>query len=659
VTVSAVMKWRIRALIVAWALLALAMLLPDPEPAPLAPPDNSWMLGLQLAAHNHLHFGSDLLWTYGPLGRLGVLTLWVQPEWTQAVIANVLVTLALAAALLTFLLHRHASRVGWVAVTFALLVPSAILRDSATPQGFEYGLVLIGLVMLLTVVNAERRRAAVLLGTLAGAAFGVVALVKTSEAVVAFLTIAIAAAVTWHHPVARRGIVSAAAATVATAAIAWFATGQSFADIAPYVRGALSLSVDYRAAMQINLEFAGPILATLALVLIAWLGVVAWRTQSFALARASALVAPLVVVTIEEAFVRDDVGHALIFPSVLILVGALLLVEGTKSTPPKHKLWRLVDVRVAIPQALAATAAVTLIVGSALNAGIAWGPATLADRLGVWPHATLAMADSTRAAQDIGAIRRRTANSFGLATELGVPLKATVDVLPLDIDLLWAENLNWDPRPVLQTYAAFDPYLDGRDAAHLAGAQRPAYLVYQVGASGAIDGRYGLFDAPLTTQMILENYAPLRVIRTSMGDFLIMVVRDVPLALQRRSEGESCAPLGDRVSVPQRADRLVFADVNLQDSPLGTVTKALLKSYAPSLTFHFADGRPGETYRWVQAQGGSGLLISAYVRESADMLALYAGEIRHPITGFTLGPKVRTFSSPVCVRFWSTPLPTG
>ena len=37
---------------------------------PVAGLDTSWVAGLYMATHAGLHFGSDVIWTYGPLGFL-------------------------------------------------------------------------------------------------------------------------------------------------------------------------------------------------------------------------------------------------------------------------------------------------------------------------------------------------------------------------------------------------------------------------------------------------------------------------------------------------------------------------------------------------------------------------------------------------------------
>jgi len=98
-----------------------------------------------------------------------------------------------------------------------------------------------------------------------------------------------------------------------------------------------------------------------------------------------------------------------------------------------------------------------------------------------------------------------------LASYYGVPEKTLqalstgdVDILPWEIEIAYAYNLTWRPRPVLQSYSAYTPYLDRLDAAYLGSSQAPQRLLY---LDQAADYRYALFDEPATFRTILSHYA--------------------------------------------------------------------------------------------------------------------------------------------------------
>ncbi len=78
-----------------------------------------------------------------------------------------------------------------------------------------------------------------------------------------------------------------------------------------------------------------------------------------------------------------------------------------------------------------------------------------------------------------------------------------VDIFPYEISLLYFNNLNYRPRPVIQSYSAYDPYLDKLNAQFLSRKAAPEYLLF---AANSIDKRYPLWDEGLTKQAILSNY---------------------------------------------------------------------------------------------------------------------------------------------------------
>lgn len=86
----------------------------------------------------------------------------------------------------------------------------------------------------------------------------------------------------------------------------------------------------------------------------------------------------------------------------------------------------------------------------------------------------------------------------------------TVDIYPWDLSYIYANNLNWKPKPLLQSYLAFTPWLDEKDAQFFSSINAPQYLIWTYyhwgGETGSIDGRYLLNDEPLAVMAILNNY---------------------------------------------------------------------------------------------------------------------------------------------------------
>ncbi len=99
----------------------------------------------------------------------------------------------------------------------------------------------------------------------------------------------------------------------------------------------------------------------------------------------------------------------------------------------------------------------------------------------------------------------------------------TVDCYPFDMVSIFANGLNWDPRPLFQSYIAYTPWLDLQNQKFFLSAKKaPEYLIWEKMVTdklqysnkidygyllndSSIDNRYLLNDEPLTIKAIFSN----------------------------------------------------------------------------------------------------------------------------------------------------------
>lgn len=153
----------------------------------------------------------------------------------------------------------------------------------------------------------------------------------------------------------------------------------------------------------------------------------------------------------------------------------------------------------------------------------------------------------------VEAARRAQRASYGLPPEVVAALhQGTVDVAPWDIAIVDAYALAWDPRPVLQSYSAYRPYLDERDARHYSGRIAPDHVLL---ANEAIDGRHLAFDEPATFRSLLSAYTALP---QPAARFVVLSRR--PFAVPTSTPaGTRCSALGREIQVPRLPGHQVFA----------------------------------------------------------------------------------------------------
>ena len=81
--------------------------------------------------------------------------------------------------------------------------------------------------------------------------------------------------------------------------------------------------------------------------------------------------------------------------------------------------------------------------------------------------------------------------------------QATVDIIPWDVSEINKANLNYNPRPIVQSYSAYTKYLDSVNSAKYLSATAPDYVIY---SHMSIDQRYANWDESILRRTLLTNY---------------------------------------------------------------------------------------------------------------------------------------------------------
>jgi hypothetical protein len=114
-----------------------------------------------------------------------------------------------------------------------------------------------------------------------------------------------------------------------------------------------------------------------------------------------------------------------------------------------------------------------------------------------------------------------------------------------------------DHQPVLQSYAAFTPYLDELDASFFKGPNGPDFVAI---AYLAIDSRVLQFDEPLVVRALADDY---QVDPLSNSAYVLLDRRPRTARPPSTPLGDSCVALGQQVTVPQVPGARVYAHVRV------------------------------------------------------------------------------------------------
>ncbi|MCE7527884.1 hypothetical protein [Polynucleobacter sp. IMCC 30228] len=212
-------------------------------------------------------------------------------------------------------------------------------------------------------------------------------------------------------------------------------------------------------------------------------------------------------------------------------------------------------------------------------------------------------------------------------------LEGTVDTYPYDQARLIAAGFEWNPRPVFQSYAAYNADLMRLNQQHLLKINAPENLIFKV---ATIDERLPSLDDGLSWPTILENYR----FDMTVNDFLILKKKRASnIAPQEIILEKKDYFMGDWVTIPNPA-RYVFTEITISPSFLGRLINIFYKTSEIRISLRLKDGTT-RYYRLIPAMAKAGFLLSPLVENSQDFHFVMKGGAalaEKKVESFSIGP---------------------
>lgn len=456
----------------------------QPAPSSLGDLDLSWQLSLGVALASHLQFGTQYLFSYGPLGFLHVSMDYPSKVLTAvAAVVTVVGQVAYGTSLMALAESErrrlHLDRRAGMALLLGTLVMASLTAATVNLGTISELLALAALALCLA--RPRTLTTAYVLPVVAGGLLAVGGLFKSDLLAVALAELAVLAVlgVFARGRYLRLAGITAASSVVIFVVI-WIASGQSLSTLPSFLRGAWELSIGYSSALSLASHWAPAAGGALLMVALISLPLVLrpnWRTAPRPQEALILLSLPFIFVSWKDALVRMN---GLYDGRALALFGAL-----------------------------AAVAWLVLMLTPILPASRFAGGPLLACALGLVGVAFILLHLNYRP-WVLTLINSHSAPASAQPASYTIPPSVvrslrghTTNVLPWDIAFVINHYLRWDPLPEPQTYTAYTPYLDHLDAAQLsssAGAQRLLVSVID------IDGRYLFWDPPAVWDTVLSRY---------------------------------------------------------------------------------------------------------------------------------------------------------
>jgi len=412
------------------------------------------------------------------------------------------------------------------------------------------GMLLVFPLLLLRAWFAARAHSATTIGAIA--ATGLLGLVKASSLVLGGVVVAAIGV----DEVRRRRVPWTPIVYAASLLAWWLIAGQDLGWIAPFLRATWHVTSGYGEAAS-----AGTTPVLTVLMFVAAIAFVAWLRRD---AIETAALALLLLGFAKAGLVRADIFHAALAPMALL---TLMLAYAPRWT------------------AIAAVA----IIAPYLPA-----PGELGRQIIAMANPAAAKrASDALYARDLASIRARLPRP---------PVDGTVDVYGNWQSVAIAYGLDYRPRPVFQSYIAYDAALAAMNARHLRD-DPPQSLLFAINYT---DGRYPALDDALSWPEILAHYAPVAASR----DFVAMR-RMKPRTLRVVAARTLHGRLGEPLAIPPAA--LLWAEVHVETTMLGKLLAFAYKLPELRIAVNGIEGR------FLRRTAGAGFLLSPIVTQPREL----------------------------------------
>jgi hypothetical protein len=601
------------ALPTALTLLAIIYMGPWYPEMPAASLDSSWKMVVQYAFDHSWQFGTDIIFTFGPLGFLSSGLFdpesykWLVLLWTFHAV--------LLVATLSALAPRGSAK---------LLVATVLLAVAGGAVFHHDAYVIMSPFMLLVLYTTRPDSKWLIFGW--SVFLAVLALSKFTifpAALPILFLIALTDLLRF-----RRLPLSLLSFTLSFFVL-YRVSGQRFASLQPFFASVWDISSGYSHAMHVRGPaseiFAFALIAVALLLCVLIVEVRRARDEHHWLAAVSLMLALLlsVFVSFKSGFVRHD-GHSLIAWGGLILASTVLagrakLVSGKSSASVAIVAIGFISFGLTLA---AFHHHLRFFPSQSFSPSYLWTRSTgAAHTVFTWnAHLQLLEQQHQAALANI-----RAQHPLG-------HIDGTVDVFDINQAVVIAANLDYKPRPVFQSYSAYTAPLIRRNLEFFESANRPQNVLLQL---VPVDYRLPSLEGGPVWLRLINDYDLLG----SRAEFLLLHQRRHPgdLALSRLSQISSKP--GDIIPVPQ-IEAPLFVRITLRNNLAGKLISALFRESFVYIDTQLAPGQ-WRSQRFIPSMASEGFLLSPLIDDTADFAALLA----HP-----QHPEHRPEKSPSAIR---------
>lgn len=585
--------------------------------------DAGWGEVLNWGISHGAQWGKELVFTYGPLGFLTPdIPFDPATYWPTLILQHLF---AVATACLVVVNLRRLPLISGLSFLIATIVMGWNWSSSAA-------LIIVYPLAILPLERVTRRDTPASLSThivvAALAAYAaLLPLIKFSVFPLWIAWLPLGTFILWRSR-ARPLVVTFLSASLLAPTVAWLACGQHLANLPAFVATSWQEAVQYGAAMQANpaehlvdqVALGAAFFGMVCAVGLAWLERPSMRRVAVCI-----MFAITIALAYRAGATRPDGGHLGILWSVVAWCTTLLA--------------GLMYARLPAPRPRQAAMAFVL-------ALLALTPEWLS---GLYPPFTLQQVYWGQYAAAYVKLRvnqllsprqtyqRKIAQWSADRKKLAVPkIARTIRHDPVDVlmdaqSVLLANDFNYTPRPVFQSYSAYSGKLARLNAAFFEGEHAPAWVMLRW---STIDDHYPTSDDPLALVRILQTYRPV----LSDGTFLLFRRTAANAADTAVASGEPYAvdlKFGTFNAIPPAPSGTWFAKVDVRLTFFGKLRSLIYREPKLRIEVKTKDGTT-RLYSLVRAIARSGFMLSPAIADNSQYLDWIDGGDEREVTAVRL-----------------------
>ncbi len=597
---------------------------PEASAAPI--PDPSFMQALGYALLHRMQFGTEVVYTYGPLGWFNGTPHQPELDWIACFAWELLFKLVVSVFFGLAALEVR-SVVGLVAFAFVLIVP-----DMGNDAYFFLATAAVG----VWAIRRANGPGAWLIAPLV--VLAVIALDKFTYTMLVFFAVA-CIAVASGKLVRALGIAGSFALMFV---VAWAALGQSPANLPAWFRTSFALVVSYATAQSLTSERW--FLAAAVVVLALWMGMAAWRLLSVrrwpegerrAVVLVTILCSAGVLLSYKAGFTRASGNEICLFA---FAATATFLWRDIPDASARARGW------------FAGSRGVLYVVAVVGFCGVsslyALAPKRLVPAAGRRIAVNLGTVFSLREHEAMRVQERLDlARKYALPRTKRLVGDATIDVFGAEQAFVFLNDMNWHPRPLFQGYCVMTDAFSAANARFLAGPDAPRFMLY---LPDAIDYRLPGMEDARSLATLLRDYRP--VLREH-GMVLFERGTDAPHSLQRELLLEREIEAGESLDLSGLPGDILELQVETRLDLVGRLRT--LAQGAPLLWLETttSDGVVS-SYRVIPSMLEYGGIVRPWLQSPGDWVRFLAGDPVHALSSVRFAADSSGWHTPFVVRVW-------